>query len=173
MIELGGVRAAGDATLVDVQAARGGRVSVRWDSGAALTRRLVAAEGSRSGEVVINATFTDLVAACSDSLVTLRDSPAWPRLAAVEVQATGCRFVVADPARAFIEQAGIAEPEAYLAALSWRDRHGRYEGSRVFQRIDGAAERVEVPFGQPNVPLVHDPRVAALPDPADWAGWGE
>lgn len=173
VIELAGVRAAGDATLVDVQAARGGRVSVRWDSGAALTRRLVAAEGSRSGDVVINATFTDLIAACSDSLVTLRDSPAWPRLAAVEVQATGCRFVVADPARSFIEQAGIAEPEAYLTALSWRDRHGRYEGSRVFQRIDGSAERVEVPFGQPNVPLVHDPRVAALPDPADWAGWGE
>ncbi len=173
VIELAGVRAAGDATLVDVQAARGGRVSVRWDSGAALTRRLVAAEGSRSGEVVIGAAFTDLIAACSDSLVTLRDSPAWPRLPVVEVDATGCRFVVADPARSFIEQAGIAEPEAYLAALTWRDRHGRYEGSRVFQRIDGAAERVELPFGQPTAPLVHDPRVAALPDPADWAGWGE
>jgi len=172
-IELAGVRAAGDATLVDVQAARGGRVTFLWDSGAALTRRLVVAEGSRTGDVVVNATLTDVIAACSDSLVTLRDSPAWPRLAVVEVLATGCRFVVADTARSFIEQAGIAEPEAYLAALTWRDRHGRYEGSRVFQRIDGAAERVEVPFGQPNVPLVHDPRVAALPDPADWAGWGE
>jgi serine/threonine protein kinase len=173
VIDLTGVRAAGDATLVDVQASRGARVSVRWDSGAALTRRLVAAEGSRSGDVLISATLADLIVACSDSLVTLRDSPAWPRIPTVEVQATGCRFVVADPARSFIEQTGISEPEAYLAALLWKDRHGRYEGSRVFQRIDGAAERVELPFGQPTVPLVHDPRVADLPNPADWGVWAE
>jgi hypothetical protein len=174
VIELAGVRAAGDATLVDVQTARGGRLSLRWNSGAAITRRLVAAEGSRSGDVVIAMTLADVVAACSESLVTLRDSPAWPRIAAVEVKSSGCRFVVADPTRAFVEQAGIADPEDYLAAVDWLDRNGRYEGSRIFRRIDGAAEREELAFGQATVPpLLHDSRVGPVPDPAAWDDWEE
>jgi hypothetical protein len=39
-------------------------------------------------------------------------------------------------------------------------------------RIDGAAERVEVAFGEQGFPLVHDSLVGSLPRPATWPGWG-
>ena len=172
-IDFVGVRAAGDANLLDIQSPQGGRVVFRWDSGAAVIRRLLASEGGRGSDLVVSASLTDVVAACADGLVVLRDSPTQPRIPRIDVQASGCRFVVADPARSFIEQAGIAAPEAYLAACSWRDLHGRYEGSQIFQRIDGAAERIEIAFGQPSAPLVHDSRVGDLPRPSDWAGWGD
>ena len=172
-IDFVGVRAAGDANLLDIQSPQGGRVVFRWDSGAAVIRRLLASEGGRGSDLVVSASLTDVVAACADGLVLLRDSPTQPRIPRIDVQASGCRFVVADPARSFIEQAGIAAPEAYVAACSWRDHHGRYEGSQIFQRIDGAAERIEIAFGQPSAPLVHDSRVGDLPWPSDWAGWGD
>ncbi len=173
MLDFQSVRVGGDATLVAVEMPRGGRIDFQWNTGAALTRRLIAAEGARSGDVVISAHFTDIVAACGDAVVSLRDSPELPRVPRIDMIATGCRFVVADPARAFIEQAGIAEPAAYLAAMSWEDRHGRYEGTGIFQRIDGAAERVDTPFGPPAAPFVHDGRVGAALDPSTWAGWGD
>jgi serine/threonine protein kinase len=167
------VRVGGDATLVAVEMPRGGRIDFQWNSGAALTRRLIAAEGARSGDVEIAVRLADVVAACGDGLVSLRDSPSLPRVPRLDMQATGCRFVVADPARAFIDQGGIAEPAAYVAALSWQDRHGRYEGTGTFQRIDGAAERVDTAFGTPGTPFVHDARVGSAPDPSAWAGWGD
>ena len=114
--------------------------------------------------------MTDIIASCTDGLVALHDGPGMIHIPRLEVHATGCRFVVPDGARAFIEQAGIAEPEAYVAAVSWNDRHGRYEGTPVFRRIDGAAERVQTEFGQPTVPFVHDSRIGEIPDPA---GWGD
>ncbi len=168
-----GVRAAGDATLVAVEAPRGGRVDFTWDTGAAVTRRLIAAEGTRSGDLVITSTISDVVAACSEGLVSLRDAPALPRIPKLEFEATGCRFVVADSTRSFVEQAGIADPDAYLAAMGWQDRHGRYEGTRTFLRIDGAAERVELGFGPPPAAFVHDDRPGLAPDPSGWAGWGD
>jgi serine/threonine protein kinase len=172
-IDFRGVRIGGDATFLAADAPRGGRIDLTWDTGVALTRRLVAAEGTRSGDLVIAAVLTDIVAACGEGLVGLRDSPSLPRVPRLQLNATGCRFVVADPSRAFIEQAGIAEPEAYQSAFSWQDRHGRYEGTRTFQRIDGAAERVDTAFGQPAAPFVHDARAGVTPDPSGWAGWGE
>jgi hypothetical protein len=88
------------------------------------------------------------------------------------MRAEGCRFLVSDSSRPFVEWSGIGTPAEYAAAADWQDRHGRYEGGAVFMRIDGAAERVEQPFGDPGVPLVHDPVVGGLPRPADWDGWG-
>lgn len=168
-----GVRAGGDATLVSAEMPRGGQINFQWDTGAALTRRLISAEGTRSGELVITSTFSDVVASCGDGLVSLRDSPALPHVPRLAMQATGCRFIVADPARSFIEQGGIADPQVYVAATSWQDRHGRYEGTRTFQRIDGAAERIDTPFGPPAAPFIHDDRPGVPPDPTAWAGWGD
>lgn len=172
-IQFRGVRAGGDATMLSAEMPRGGRIDFKWDTGAALTRRLISAEGTRGVDLVIAATFADVVAACGDGLVGLRDSPALPRVPRLEVEATGCRFIVADPGRSFIEQGGIADPDVYVAAISWQDRHGRYEGTRTFQRIDGAAERINTPFGPPVAPFIHDDRPGAAPDPTTWAGWGD
>lgn len=170
-IDFVGVRAAGDANLLDIQSPQGRGVSLGLGSGGDSPPAGI--RGGRGSDLVVSASLTDVVAACADGLVVLRDSPTQPRIPRIDVQASGCRFVVADPARSFIEQAGIAAPEAYLAACSWRDLHGRYEGSQIFQRIDGAAERIEIAFGQPSAPLVHDSRVGDLPRPSDWAGWGD
>jgi hypothetical protein len=88
------------------------------------------------------------------------------------MQASGCRFVVTDPMRPFIECSGIATPAEYASAVTWQDRHGRYEGGGAFLRIDGAAERVEQAFGEAGLTLVHDPVVGSLPQPGTWPGWG-
>jgi serine/threonine protein kinase len=167
-----GVRAAGDATLIDVGGNAGGRVSFRWDAGAVLTpRRLLTVEGSRTGSEV-SCTLENVVAACGGGLVSIWDPASRPVPSRLTMQASGCRFIVADSTRPFIEQSGIASPDDYAAAVSWEDRHGRYEGGRVFRRIDGAAERVEIPFDDPAVSLVHEGAVGSLPQPSDWVGWG-
>jgi len=102
----------------------------------------------------------------------MRDAATLPLPARLAMQAAGCRFVVTDPLRPFIECAGISTPAEYTAAVAWRDRHGRYEGGTSFMRIDGAAERVEVAFGEQGFPLVYDTLVGSLPRPATWPGWG-
>ncbi len=167
-INFRGVRVHGDATVVAMESQRGGRVDLTWDTGVAVTRRFVTAEGSQSGENMVAMRCTDVVVSCLEGLVSLRDAPGMASLPRLMMQATGCRFIVADPSRAFVEQTGISDPEAYAAAVSWLDGHGRYEGTRVFQRIDGAAERVEKVFGDPSVPFVHDPVIGVIPDPKGW-----
>lgn len=171
-ISLAGVRAAGGADLFQVAAAGGGRVVLRWDGGAASTpAHLLSLEGSRA-TVSVECRFEDLVAACGTGLVISRDSPVSPLPARLVMQASGCRFVVTDPMRPFIECSGIATPAEYAAALTWQDRNGRYEGGTAFLRIDGADERVEQAFGEPGLSLVHDPVAGTLPQPASWTGWG-
>jgi hypothetical protein len=168
-----GVRAAGDADLLNLSGGAAGRASFSWDAGAVVTpRRLLVLEGSRAGRELA-CTLENVVAACGGGIVSLQDSAASPVPPRLDLEAAGCRFIVTDPARPFIEQSGIALPEDYAAAVTWQDRHGRYEGGRGFRRIDGAAERVELSFGDPTVPLVHDPVVGSLPQPAEWAGWAD
>jgi hypothetical protein len=166
------VRAAGDANLIEVSVAGGGRVKVRWKDGAVVTpRHLVALEGARS-PAAVECDLADVVAACGSGIVASRDSVALPLPVRLSVRAEGCRFLVGDSSRPFVEWSGIGTPAEYAAAADWQDLHGRYEGGAVFMRIDGAAERVEQPFGDPGVPLVHDPVVGGLPRPTDWDGWG-
>ena len=172
-INFRGVRLEGDAAVVAMESPRGGRVDMTWDTGVAVTRRLVTAEGSRTGESMIAMRLSNVVASCIDGLVSLRDAPGLPRVPRLMMQATGCRFIVTDPSRALIEQTGIADPDAYASAVSWLDGHGRYEGTRIFQRIDGAAERIETVFGDPSVPFVHDPQVGVIPDPSGWEDQAE
>jgi hypothetical protein len=166
-----GVRAAGDADLLELTGSASGRVNFSWDAGAVVTpRRLLVLEGSRAGSELV-CTLENVVAACGGGIASLQDSAASPVPPRLDLEAAGCRFIVTDPARPFIEQSGIALPEDYAAAVAWRDRHGRYEGGLGFRRIDGAAERIEVSFGDAGVPLVHDTVVGSLPQPSEWAGW--
>ena len=171
-VRLAGVRAAGDADLLAVAAAGGGRMQVRWKGGELLTpRHLLAFDGGRA-PADVECDFADVVATCGSGILISRDSVALPRPIRLALRAESCRFVVTDPTRPFLEWSGIGTPAEYAAAADWQDRRGRYEGGAVFMRIDGAAERVEQSFGDPAVPLVHDPVVGSLPRPADWAGWG-
>jgi hypothetical protein len=171
-VRLAGVRAAGDADLLAVAAAGGGRMQVRWKGGELLTpRHLLAFDGGRA-PADVECDFADVVATCGSGILISRDSVALPRPIRLALRAESCRFVVTDPTRPFLEWSGIGTPAEYAAAADWQDRRGRYEGGEVFMRIDGAAERVEQSFGDPAVPLVHDPVVGSLPRPADWAGWG-
>lgn len=170
-VSLKGVQAAGDADLLVVAAAGGGRMQVRWRGGELRTpRHLLVFEGGRERAAVV-CDFAELVAVCGSGILVSRDSVALPRPAGLELRAESCRFVVTDPTRPFLEWSGIGTPAEYAAAADWQDRRGRYEGGAVFVRIDGAAERVEQSFGDPAVPLVHDPLVGNLPRPADWDGW--
>jgi hypothetical protein len=165
-----GVRAAGDATLVAVDAPAGGRTSLRWDGGAVVTpRRLLTVAGSRTTGVAVDVTLSDVVAVCGDGLVMMRDSAARPIVPRLKMSATGCRFVVTDPSRAFVDQVGIALPADYLAAFQWEDRHGRYEGGSLFRMTsDGITEG----FGDGAAPVVNGSVAGGLPRPADWSGWG-
>ena len=166
-----GVRAGGDATLVAVDAAGGGRTSLRWDGGAVVTpRHLLTVQGSRTTGTVVDLTLTDVVAVCGSGLVMTRDSASRPMVPQVKTAATGCRFVVTDPSRFFVDQAGIAVPADYQAAFQWDDRHGRYEGGSVFRSIAGG---MTVAFGDGAAPVVNEPVAGGLPRPADWSGWGD
>jgi predicted Ser/Thr protein kinase len=169
-----GVRVGGDATLVAVSTSAGGRVRLRWTGGAGLTPgRLLAVDGSRRTGTVIELALADVVIACGDGLVLMRDSAALPLMPRLTATATGCRFVVTDSSQPFVEQAGIGGGADYLAACRWDDRHSRYEGGGVFRRIDAAGERIEQVFGDEDAPMVYDPPAGDLPEPAAWPGWGD
>jgi len=168
-----GVRVGGDATLVAVSTSAGGRVRLRWTGGAGLTPgRLLAVDGSRRTGTVIELAVADVVIACGDGLVLMRDSAALPLMPRLTATATGCRSVVTDSSRPFVEQAGIGGGADYLAACRWDDRHSRYEGGGVFRRIDAGGERIEQIFGDEDAPVVYDPPAGDLPEPAAWPGWG-
>jgi hypothetical protein len=74
--------------------------------------------------------------------------------------ADACRFAVPDGG-ALVEQTGIEEPDRYRSAVEWLDGGSRYEGSSVFRRIDGVAERVEIDYASSGQPLVHTTKIEA------------
>jgi hypothetical protein len=59
-----------------------------------------------------------------------------------------------------LEQSGIEEPARYRTAIEWLDANSRYEGSNLFRRIDGSAERVEMDYAASPQPLAHSARIS-------------
>ena len=104
--------------------------------------------------------LADGVFACRGGFVRLIDSPARPALPGLRAMADACRFAVPDGA-ALVEQTGIEEPDRYRSAVEWLDGGSRYEGSSVFRRIDGVAERVEIDYASSGQPLVHTTKIEA------------
>lgn len=102
---------------------------------------------------------------CREGFASLRDSVSRPVLPMLQAFAETSRFSVG-AGRALLEQSGIGDPDAYRLAIEWLDNGGRYEGSPVFRRIDGAAERVEVDYAAAPQDLRH------VADGADWEGEG-
>jgi tRNA A-37 threonylcarbamoyl transferase component Bud32 len=148
-----------DATVLRIDS--GGPVEVFVESGGFTTTRRFLLAGGRGGDeaeppsVALRAegaTFS-----CLAGFACLLDSQARPVGRRLRAVATDCRFEVPAPA-ALIEQAGIGEPDGYLlGTVEWTDAGSRYEGSDVFRRIDGAAERVEVDYASSPQPFDRGP----------------
>jgi hypothetical protein len=63
-----------------------------------------------------------------------------------------------------LEQSGVGAPEAYRPAIDWIDAGSRYEGSGVWRRIDGAAERFDIDFASQSQNFNHTPRIESWPE---------
>ena len=144
----------------------GGRIDVFWFGGRVVTPGwFLLAAGSASGEgpgVAIRMTLEDGLFACGDGLACLADSPTRPHAASLRGLARGCRFMVRE-GHALLEQTGVGDAETYQPAIEWIDAGSSYQGSGVFRRIDGAAERLEMDFASHPQPLDHALRFDAWP----------
>ena len=149
-----------------VSASGGGSFDVIWSGGRVVTAgRFMLAEspplGGQAG-LAVRMTLDHGLFACGDGLVCLLDSPDRPVAPRLHVFARGCKFL--DPAgRPLLEQSGIGDSENYRLAVEWIDAASRYEGSTIFRRIDGAAERVDMDFASQPQPFDHATRIEAWP----------
>ena len=153
----------GDANFLEIAGAAS--IDVVWsESSLVQGRRFLVAAGAepsaaRGPQVRLaldNGSFD-----CQAGFASLRDSPSAPILPTLRGFAESCRFRTGK-GRPFLEQSGVGDPDDYQAAVAWLDAGGRYVGSPVFRRIDGAAERIEIDYAAAGQPLVH------ASDDADW-----
>ena len=123
---------------------------------------LVAEGGERAtgGGPTVSLALADALFACRGGFVRLIDSPARPALPGLRAFADACRFMVPDGA-ALVEQTGVEEPDRYRDAVEWLDGGSRYQGSSIFRRIDGAAERLEIDYASSGQSLVHTTKIEA------------
>lgn len=163
-VRFDGTTVAADATVVRVDS--GETVDVEVGSSTFTTpRRFLLASGAVVGigntpSIVLKAEQSEFSLgggfAC---LVDSRSRPVARRLKAV---ADSCRFEISGES-ALLEQAGVGEPDGYLVSVQWTDLGSRYEGSDVFRRIDGAAERVEVDYASQPQPFDRSPKDVPAP----------
>lgn len=154
-------------TMNFLQASGTGRVDLFWSGGSvASAGRFAIVEGAvREAEqgMLVNMTLEQGLFACREGFACLLDSPARPTEPQLEVATSECRFLIPDGVP-LIEQSGIEDPEVYRGRVRWVDGGSRYEGSTLFRRIDGAAERVDIEFASLDQPLQHQPRIVAWPE---------
>jgi predicted Ser/Thr protein kinase len=170
-------QACGDAVFLEATDRRPSRVVLTWSGGGLITsRQLLTTAGTTGigsvgdGERDVEMTLDDATFACRDGIVLATDSRSQPVLAQVRITARGCTFLTEGTPLAV--QTGIGEPVDYEAALTWRNRGSRHEGTDVFRRIDGAAERIDMLFRDQPTVFRHDAQVDRWPDAAAWrAAW--
>jgi serine/threonine protein kinase len=147
-------------------------VGVVWSGGrCAVAGVFLVAEGGTRAErpgPTVSLSLADATFACRGGFARLIDSPARPAIPGLRAFADACRFALPD-GTALIEQTGVEQPDRYRGAVDWLDGGSRYEGSGVFRRIDGAAERVESDYSSAVPPLAHTTRIADDVD-AWWTG---
>lgn len=164
-IELVETTVEGDMTFLEVTGA--GRVDLLWTGGSLNTGgRCIVVEGAgRDVEegTVLTVTTREGLFACREGFACLLDSPARPTEPRLEVTATSSRFLTPEGVP-LIEQSGIEDPEVYRGRVRWIDAGSRYEGSPVFRRIDGAAERVEIDFASLAQSMQFLPQIEAWPE---------
>jgi serine/threonine protein kinase len=137
----------GEANFLEVSSAV--TIDIAW-SNSTLTDalRFAAVKGSESGagvEPEIKARLSGSQFECNEAFASLRDSVSGPLLPVLVIVAEASRFRIPNGG-ALLEQSGVSDPEAYRAAIDWFDRGSQYQGSPIFRRIDGAAERIEIDY---------------------------
>lgn len=137
-------------------------VGVVWSGGRCVVAGvfLVAQGGTRRDGPGPTASLSlaDATFACQGGFARLIDSPAGPVIPGLRAFADACRFALPD-GTALLEQTGVEQPDRYRGAVDWLDGGSRYEGSGVFRRIDGAAERVEADYASAVPPLAHTTKI--------------
>ena len=167
-IRMTAVRAIGDAVVVDVQSGGRGHIDLVWAGGGVLTpRQFLATTG---GPFDIEIDLSDATFACRDGMAVLRDGGGSTGLATVTVTSRNCEFFTAGAP--LITQTGVAEPADYEPRVTWRNRGSRHEGTEVYRRIDGAAERIDMFFRDQPAVFRHAVRVQRWPAADAWrAEW--
>ncbi len=143
-------------------------VDLIWDGGVFVSpHRFILADGETRGAVADNATIrlslSNASFVCEDGFACLLDSPTRPMPGRLRVLADTCRFVITAP-NALVEQSGISDPVAYRSLIDWQNVGSNYEGSSIFRRIDGAAERIEFDYAASQQPFRHTTFPGDLPD---------
>ncbi len=162
------VEAEGDGSLLAADAIT--PVEVEWSGGRCVTGgHFLQVEGGVAGASAhpTRLALEDALFAHREGFAVLLDSPAAPVMPVLRVTTARCRFITPS-GRGFLEQVGIGQPDTYRAAVVWLDTGGRYEGSSIFRRIDGAAEREEITFSVAPGGLQHKAAVEGGEDGAPW-----
>jgi len=171
-VRMTGCSVAGEGVFLE--SLDGGDLDVFWTGGTCVVaRQFLSAEGaprSVGAGPAIRLSLKEGLLACREGFASLRDSPARPLVPHLNAFAEGCRFVTPE-GRPLLEQSGIEEPDSYRPRIEWLDANSRYEGSSVFRRIDGSAERVEIDFAAFPQPLIHSARI--LPEVKAWTDGGD
>jgi hypothetical protein len=166
-VEMTNVFINGDATCCVL--AGGSEAVLAWRNGGVTTSgRFVEMSGNAAGELTgprLTLDLNDATFACQLGFAWLADTPTQIRVPRLAVSARQCRFLIPEPA-ALLEQAGVAEPEVYQAAIDWQDWRGRYEGSRFYRRIDGAGDPIEIDYSSAGRSLVHQDFLDTWPSPS-------
>ena len=168
VVRFSGVQAIGAGTLLSAEG--GAALAVVWSGGRCVTSgRFLHAEGGPEGKTAttIKLVLRDALLANREGFAQLVDAPGLPVMPILRVTTERCRFLT-PPGRPFLEQAGIGQPDAHRAAIKWTDAGGRYEGGASFRRIDGAAEREEIPFSAVNPPLRHEGSIGGWSEGNPW-----
>ena len=131
-------------------------LSLSWTGGAVTTRsRFLTVNTSTvdSVETVqLKLQLHDAIFVCGQGFSRLADAPGQDDVPQMRVIAKNCQFVIPE-SYALLEQVGVAEPEAYQRAIQWSDYRGRYEGGRIFRKIDGAGDLIEIDYSSAGQPL--------------------
>jgi predicted Ser/Thr protein kinase len=167
-VALSATWACGDAVFLDATDGEAGRTTCTWSGGGLITpRQLLAAGGtSGAGDRLVELALEEATFVCRAGVVTAVDSWRQPLPVQVRVSARNCSFLTADAP--LVLQSGIGEPADYEAAIVWTDRGSRHEGTDIFRRMEGGAERVDLSFREHAATFRHASRVGAWPAATVW-----
>jgi serine/threonine protein kinase len=144
----------GDLTCFNCEASAA--LSLSWIGGTVTTRNrflTVDTNSVSSGESVqLQLQLLDATFVCKKGFARLADAPGQNDVPQMRVTAEHCRFVIPETS-VLLEQVGVAEPEAYQGAIHWSDHQGRYEGGRIFRKIDGAGDLIEIDYSSAGQPM--------------------
>ena len=147
LIEMENCTVNGDLTCFNCEEAT--VLSLSWAGGAVTTKkRFLTVDGSSVNSVEsvdMQLQLRDATFSCNKGFARLADAPGQDDVPQMRVITEHCRFIIPDSS-VLIEQVGVAEPEAYQKAILWSDHRGKYEGGRIFRKIDGAGDLIEIDY---------------------------